>query len=68
MSPADIEELATHEQLRDAVALQKTIWGFDDVDLLPFRMFVVATKIGGQALGAYRRRQHGRVLRLRSPE
>ena len=54
MSPADIEELATHEQLRDAVALQKTIWGWDDADLLPFRMFVVATKIGGQALGVYR--------------
>jgi predicted GNAT superfamily acetyltransferase len=54
VSPADIEELSTHDQLRDAVALQKTIWGWDDADLLPFRMFVVATKIGGQALGVYR--------------
>jgi predicted GNAT superfamily acetyltransferase len=39
--------------LREAVALQKTIWGFEDADLLPFRMFVVATKIGGQLLGAF---------------
>ncbi len=35
------------------MALQKTIWGFEDADLLPFRMFVVATKIGGQLLGAF---------------
>lgn len=53
MSAIGIAELATHEELREAVALQKTIWGWDDADLLPFRMFVVATKIGGQALGAF---------------
>ena len=29
------------------------IWGFDDVDLLPLRFFVVATKIGGQVFGAF---------------
>jgi predicted GNAT superfamily acetyltransferase len=50
-----IVELSTEPQLREAVALQKTIWGFDDADLLPFRMFVVATKIGGLLLGAYER-------------
>jgi predicted GNAT superfamily acetyltransferase len=54
-----IRELSTEQELRDAVALQKTIWGFDDADLLPFRMFVVATKIGGQLLGAY---DHGRMI------
>jgi predicted GNAT superfamily acetyltransferase len=48
-----IRELSTENELREAVALQKTIWGFEDADLLPFRMFVVATKIGGQLLGAY---------------
>ena len=37
----------------EAVELQKTIWGFDDVELLPVRLFVVATKIGGQAFGAF---------------
>jgi predicted GNAT superfamily acetyltransferase len=47
-----IRELGTHEELREVVALQKTIWGFEDADLLPFRMLVVATKIGGQLLGA----------------
>jgi predicted GNAT superfamily acetyltransferase len=37
----------------DAVRLQQEIWGFADVDLLPVRLFVVATKVGGQAMGAY---------------
>jgi len=35
------------------VALQKEVWQFDDVDVIPKRMFVVAAKIGGQVLGAY---------------
>jgi predicted GNAT superfamily acetyltransferase len=48
-----IRELSTEPELREAVALQKTIWGFEDADLLPFRMMVVATKIGGQLLGAF---------------
>ncbi len=48
-----IESLSTEQQFRDAVAVQKTIWGFDDADLLPLRFFVVATKIGGQLFGAY---------------
>lgn len=48
-----IRELSSEPELRAAVALQKTIWGFEDADLLPFRMFVVATKIGGQLLGAF---------------
>jgi len=49
----EIRPLVTPEQMRMAVALQKFIWGFEDVDLLPARLFIVATKIGGQAFGAY---------------
>jgi predicted GNAT superfamily acetyltransferase len=48
-----IRELSAEPELREVVALQKTIWGFEDADLLPFRMMVVATKIGGQLLGAF---------------
>jgi predicted GNAT superfamily acetyltransferase len=48
-----IEPLTTDRQFTEAVALQKTIWGFDDIDLLPVRLFIVATKVGGQAFGAY---------------
>jgi len=52
VSSIEIRELSAEHELRQAVALQKTIWGWDDADLIPFRMFVVATKIGGQVLGA----------------
>jgi predicted GNAT superfamily acetyltransferase len=48
-----IEDLATEEQFRELVQVQKTIWGFEDIDLLPVRFFVVASKIGGQVFGAY---------------
>ncbi|HYL38144.1 MAG TPA: GNAT family N-acetyltransferase [Bryobacteraceae bacterium] len=49
----EIRPLAAHTEFREAVRLQQEIWGFEDVELLPLRLFVVATKIGGQALGAF---------------
>ena len=48
-----IEPLTTERHFAEAVALQKTIWGFEDIELLPVRLFIVATKVGGQAFGAY---------------
>ena len=45
--------LTAHAEFSEAVRLQKEIWGFEDVELLPLRLFVVATKIGGQAFGAF---------------
>jgi predicted GNAT superfamily acetyltransferase len=38
---------------RQALALQKEIWAFDDIELVPSRIFVVAEKIGGHVLGAF---------------
>lgn len=35
------------------VHLQREVWGFSDLDLVPLRMFSVASKIGGQVIGAY---------------
>ena len=49
----EIVDLVREEQFREAVRLQRTIWGFSDIDLLPVRFFVVASKIGGQVFGAY---------------
>jgi predicted GNAT superfamily acetyltransferase len=49
-----IQELRTNEQFREAVALQKIVWGYeDDTEVMPARLFVVAVKVGGQAFGAY---------------
>jgi predicted GNAT superfamily acetyltransferase len=49
----EIRQLNTRQEFEDVVNLQRDIWGFDDVDLLPLRLFVVASKIGGQVVGAY---------------
>lgn len=45
--------LTSQEHFREAVRLQKEIWAFDDIELLPVRLFVVATKVGGQVFGAF---------------
>ena len=41
------------DELNACVTLQKEVWRFDDVDLIPLRMFVVSQKIGGQVIGAF---------------
>ena len=41
------------EDMRACVALQKEVWGFSDIELVPLRIFVVADKIGGQVVGAF---------------
>jgi predicted GNAT superfamily acetyltransferase len=40
-------------ELLACVEMQKEVWGFADVDLIPLRLFIVAQKIGGQVLGAF---------------
>src|SRR6202049_1544495 len=41
------------EEMQACFALQKEVWKFSDADLIPVRMFVVATKIGGHVIGAF---------------
>ncbi len=52
-SALQIHQLATIPEFTRVVELQREIWGFADVELLPRRLFVVASKIGGQLLGAF---------------
>ena len=49
----EIRRLLELDQFAEAVQLQQDIWGFTDRELLPVRLFVVATKIGGHLFGAY---------------
>ncbi|MGO4881661.1 MAG: GNAT family N-acetyltransferase [Bryobacteraceae bacterium] len=49
----ELRPLTETRQFQEAVALQKAVWGFSDIELLPVRLFVVATKVGGQAFGAF---------------
>ena len=49
----EIRALTQYAEYADAVRLQKLIWGFDEIELLPVRLFVTASKVGGQVFGAF---------------
>ena len=49
----EIRVLKEFDEFTEAVRLQSEIWGFRDIELLPRRLFIVASKIGGQTLGAF---------------
>jgi predicted GNAT superfamily acetyltransferase len=49
----DIRSLSTLDQFERCVVLQIEVWGYNDGDTIPRRMFVVAQRIGGQVLGAF---------------
>ncbi len=49
----ELRALKQQGEFEEAVGLQKAVWGFDDIELLPVRLFVVATKVGGQVFGAF---------------
>jgi len=53
MSGICVRQLTAHKEFEEAVRLQQEIWGFAPVDLLPVRLFVVASKIGGHVFGAF---------------
>jgi len=50
-----IRKCAALEEMHACFALQKEVWGFSDAELIPVRIFVVASKIGGQVIGAFDR-------------
>lgn len=49
----EVRPLSAHSDFQEAVRLQQEIWGFEEIELLPLRLFVVATKVGGHAFGAF---------------
>src|SRR5262245_5764413 len=49
----ELRALTEIPEFEEAVQLQKEIWGFADIELLPKRLFVVANKVGGHSFGAY---------------
>jgi predicted GNAT superfamily acetyltransferase len=48
-----VRALSGRHEFADIVNLQRMIWGWEDLDILPVRFFVVAIDIGGQVLGAF---------------
>jgi predicted GNAT superfamily acetyltransferase len=49
----DIRQLFHHDEFREVVHLQKVIWQFPDIELLPVRFLVVVSRVGGHVFGAY---------------
>ena len=48
-----IRECRGFDELQACVDLQVEVWGYSDGDVIPRRVFLVAQKIGGQAIGAF---------------
>jgi predicted GNAT superfamily acetyltransferase len=49
----EIRSVSSLEQFERCVALQIEVWGYNDGDTIPRRVFIVAQRIGGQVLGAF---------------
>jgi predicted GNAT superfamily acetyltransferase len=52
-SSITIRKCEALDEMRACFALQKEVWNFSDAELVPVRMFVLATKIGGHVMGAF---------------
>jgi predicted GNAT superfamily acetyltransferase len=49
----EVRSCSGFDELEACVALQVAIWGYDELDVIPRRMFTVAQRIGGQVIGAF---------------
>jgi predicted GNAT superfamily acetyltransferase len=49
----EIRELRTKSEFERCVELQRTEWGWGELDVIPVRSFVVTTNVGGITLGAF---------------
>ena len=48
-----IRKCESLKEMQAAFALQKEVWKFNDAELVPVRIFVLANKIGGHVIGAF---------------
>jgi predicted GNAT superfamily acetyltransferase len=47
-----IRFFADAEVMRAGVDLQKAVWGFSELHVLPYHMLALTSRIGGQVIGA----------------
>jgi predicted GNAT superfamily acetyltransferase len=52
-SQFEVRSCSGFDELEACVALQVATWGYDELDVIPRRMFTVAQRIGGQVMGAF---------------
>ena len=55
-SNIDVRICNTHDELDKCVRLQQQVWQFNDLDIVPRRVFIVTSSMGGVVLGAYESR------------
>ena len=48
-----VRPLTTLAEFQKCVEIQGAVWGYEDNDIVPRRMFLLAQKIGGQVIGAF---------------
>lgn len=48
-----VRVLHTHEEFQQTLDVQREVWGFADIELVPWRICLVAQEAGGLVLGAY---------------
>ena len=53
LAPIHIRSLTDLHEFSQCVALEEAIWGYDPADIIPRRVFLLASRIGGQVLGAF---------------
>ncbi|MDZ7707106.1 MAG: hypothetical protein U5J97_04265 [Trueperaceae bacterium] len=51
--PLPIRPLSTVPELRAIEELQREVWGFDDVEVVPLHVLMTSVRHGGQLLGAF---------------
>jgi len=56
-SKIEIRSLREVQEFQGCVDLQKAVWGFEEVDIMPLRFFIVASRTGGQVFGAFHDQQ-----------
>lgn len=49
----EIRKIVSIPEMEACVQLQQSVWQFQDLDIIPRRMFAVANAVGGQVLGAW---------------
>jgi predicted GNAT superfamily acetyltransferase len=52
-SEIEVRECTTVEEFEQCVALQRSVFGFPDIEISPRRHFIVSRRAGGWALGAF---------------
>lgn len=58
MDEFDIRECAFHEEFDQCIQLQRQVWNYSDLDVMPHHSYVITRNSGGFTLGAFTR-DHG---------